>query len=375
MAHTTRSRALTLLFLITGQLIIAQRPTILITGGAGYIGSATTLYMLQKNYNVIVIDKKLPSSSFFESSVKVQDATLIHRQSFPKTDRDEASHVLFIQSDFADKATLKELFTSFSIDAVIHFAGFIEVGRSVKDPETFYQNNVKKTMTLLKVMRQHSVEKIIFSSSAAVYGLPKTQSVTEAAVNLPINPYGRTKYMIDLMLEDYVKAYRWKAISLRYFNAAGALPSYDIGERHDPETHAIPLLLQAAYESKPFTIFGDDYATADRTCIRDYLHIHDLAQAHYLALKHLEKDGVTYEAFNLGTGKGSSVKELVECAIKVTGIDIPVLITARRPGDPDWLVADSTKAQTVLGWKPVHSSLENIIATAHEFQVRFQSIS
>lgn len=356
-----------LMALITNPCFAAQRPAILITGGAGYIGSATTLYMLQQGYTIVVIDTKLPESSFFSLSTKVSDLALIEDLGFP-SDPDIATHAIFIQSDFADEAVLNALFRTFTIDAVIHFAGFIEVGRSVKDPETFYENNVAKTITLLKTMRKFAIQKFIFSSSAAVYGLPKKQTIIETDPKLPINPYGKTKYMIDLMLEDYAHAYQWKAISLRYFNASGALPAYDIGERHDPETHVIPLLLQAAYASKPFTIFGDDYATPDKTCVRDYLHIHDLAQAHYLALKHLEKDGVTHEAFNLGTGKGSSVKELVDCASKVTRLEIKTITTPRRSGDPDWLVADSTKAQTVLGWKPVHSSLENIIATAHEFQ-------
>lgn len=351
---------------ITTQLLYAEEPTILITGGSGYIGSATTLYMLQQGYNVVVIDKKLPQSSFFSESTKVEDLSSIDSLSFPTTSS-VAARAIFIQSDFANTEVLSQLFSRFSIDAVIHFAGFLEVGRSVKDPEAFYDNNVAKTITLLQVMRKHSVKKIIFSSSAAVYGLCNTESIVETERKQPINPYGKTKYITDLMLEDYASAYQFKAVSLRYFNASGALPHYDIGELHDPETHVIPLLLRAAYAAKPFTIFGDDYKTPDKTCIRDYLHIYDLAHAHYLAYKHLENEGVTYEAFNLGTGKGSSVRELVECASKVTGIDIQVVVTPRRAGDPDRLIADATKAKSVLGWIPTQSSLENIIQTAHEF--------
>lgn len=352
--------------LVTTQMLFAEEPTILITGGSGYIGSATTLYMLQQGYNVVVIDKKLPQSSFFSESTKVHDLSNLDTLSFP-TPSNVASRALFIQSDFADTKVLSQLFSRFSIDAVIHFAGFLEVGRSVKDPEAFYENNVAKTITLLQVMRKHAVKKIIFSSSAAVYGLSNSECIVETDSKQPINPYGNTKYIVDLMLEDYARACQFKAVSLRFFNASGALPAYDIGELHDPETHVIPLLLRAAYAAKPFTIFGDDYATPDKTCIRDYLHIYDLAHAHYLALKHLEKEGVTYEAFNLGTGKGSSVKELVDCASRVTGLDIQVVVTPRRPGDPDKLIADSTKAKNVLGWIPTQSSLENILQTAHEF--------
>lgn len=344
--------------------------TILITGGAGYIGSATTWYMLQQGYKVIVIDKELPESSSFASSTRVKDLTTISSLAFPPKTADPASQALFIRSDFADEAALDTLFSTFAIDAVIHFAGFIEVGRSCKEPELFYDNNVKKTLVLLSKMRHYGIKKFIFSSSAAVYGLPQVDLIAETCVKAPINPYGKTKYMIDLILEDYAMAYQWKAISLRYFNAAGALPDYDIGERHEPETHVIPLLLRAAYAGKPFTIFGDDYNTPDKTCIRDYLHIHDLASAHYLALKHLEKEGVSYEAFNLGTGKGTSVKQLVTCASRITGIPISTTITPRRTGDPDRLVADASKAQRLLGWIPIHSGLENILQTAHAFECK-----
>lgn len=360
----TTMRQLVLFFaLFVSQLFCAEEPTILITGGAGYIGSATTRFMLQQGYNVVVIDKKLPESRFFSEATKVNDLAAIETLGFAEG----RPSAIFIQSDFADKEVLRALFNRFTIDAVIHFAGFLEVGRSVKDPEVFYDNNVAKTITLLQMMRSFDVKKIIFSSSAAVYGVATGDTIVETDQKQPINPYGKTKYIVDLMLEDIAAAYQFKAISLRYFNASGALPQDDIGELHDPETHVIPLLLKAAYAAKPFTIFGDDYATPDKTCIRDYLHIQDLANAHYLALQHLEKEGITYEAFNLGTGRGSSVKELVDCAVKVTGLDIEVVIAPRRAGDPDRLVADSTKAQRDLGWTPTHSSLENILKTAHEF--------
>lgn len=342
--------------------------TILVTGGAGYIGSATTLFLLQKGHNVIVVDKKLPESSFFATSPQITDLSVLDTLAFSADQNPLPSHAIFIQSDFAQPELLAQLFKQFAIDAVIHFAGFTEVGRSCVEPAAFYENNVQKTLTLLKVMVQYGVKKIIFSSSAAVYGLSQSELILESAPKAPINPYGRTKYMIDLILEDYTKAYGFKAISLRYFNAAGALPDFDMGERHDPETHVIPLLLRAAYTSKPFTIFGNDYQTPDGTCIRDYLHIYDLATAHYLALHYLEKENVTYEAFNLGTGKGTSVKELVSCASRVTGLPISVTITPRRQGDPDRLVADATKAQLKLTWTPTHSSLDKIMSTAHAFE-------
>ncbi len=341
--------------------------TILITGGAGYIGCATVLHMLHKGYNVVVIDKKLPESSFFAHARKIEDTRQLPAIHFEST-KNLTDKVLFIRADYADKRVLNHIFSTCPIEAVIHFAGFMEVNRSVRDPHLFYTNNVAKTLSLLDAMKTHEVKKIIFSSSAAVYGLPTTSNpLLEEANKKPINPYGNTKRMIEVILEDYAQAYHFQAISLRYFNAAGALPDYDIGERHDPETHVIPLLLTAAYTSKPFYIFGTDYNTRDDTCIRDYLHIYDVAEAHYLALRYFDKGDHRFEAFNLGTGQGSTVKELIACAEKVIGCNINVQVAPRRAGDPDYLIADATKAQQLLGWRPTQSSLKHILETAHQF--------
>jgi UDP-glucose 4-epimerase len=358
------------------QTSAALEDTIVITGGAGYIGSATTLYMLHKGYNVVVIDRKFPESTYFSQSKKIEPTMnagdSMSALRFDAT-RELPEKVIFIKADFADKEVLEKVFSSFRIGAVIHFAGFLEVNKSVKDPEPFYQNNVEKTLQLLAMMRHHKINKFIFSSSASVYGTPsKPNLLVESAQRIPINPYGNTKFMIEIILEDYAKAYQLQAVSLRYFNAAGALPEYDIGERHDPETHVIPLLLRAAYESKPFFIFGQDYKTRDNTCIRDYLHIYDLADAHYLALQYLNKGYGSFEAFNLGVGNGSTVKELIACAEKTTGRQINTQIAPRRAGDPDWLIADSTKAQELLGWHPTNSSLDNIMLTAHQFHSKNQ---
>lgn len=355
---------LSLFCLITNCLAISS-PSILITGGAGYIGSATVLLLLKKGYSIIVIDKKLPTSKFYNNSPKVSNLEQLKKIPFLRS-TNNARNVTFIKADFANTKILNYLFSKCNINTVIHFAGFIEVGRSIKDPELFYKNNVNKTFTLLEVMRRNNINNIIFSSSAAVYGLPKTKMLLETHEEKPINPYGKTKYIVDMILEDYVHAYNFKAISLRYFNAAGALPLYDIGERHNPETHVIPLLLKAAYTKKPFYLFGDNYQTPDKSCIRDYLHIYDIAKAHYLALQHIEKN-IDYDVFNLGTGKGYSVKELISCAEKITGIQINVQVAQRRPGDPDRLIADSSKAQSILGWFPTESSLENILLTAHHY--------
>lgn len=369
MKHTTLIAML--IIIATGRICQGStakpQSAILVTGGAGYIGSATTLELLQQGYNVVVIDKKLPESSFFASSPQITELDTVDQLSFPRGNGPISSRAIFIQSDFDNPRLLAQLFSRFSIEAVIHFAGFSAVGLSCVYPESFYENNVQKTLTLLRLMLQHGVTTFIFSSSAATYGLPQCNLITESTPTNPINPYGRTKYMIELILADYAKSYNFKAVSLRYFNAAGALPDYDIGELHDPETHVIPLLLRAAYNEQTFTMFGDDYQTPDGSCIRDYLHIHDLATAHCLALKHLEKDTVTYDVFNLGTGKGTSVKELVSAASRVTGLPISVTISPRRQGDPDRLVADATKAQAILGWIPTQSFLDTIIETAHTF--------
>lgn len=340
---------------------------ILITGGAGYIGSATVLYMLQRGYHIIVLDKKFPESSFFEHACKVTEINnQIAQNWLSKNSQNLTDRVLFIKRNIADQENLENIFKNFEIEAVIHFAGSIEVSLSIKDPASFYENNVLNVIKLLDVMKKYNVKKFVFSSSAAVYGIPTTKVLGEDHPKNPINPYGKTKYMVELLLQDYAQAYSINSIVLRYFNAAGALPEYDIGERHEPETHVIPLLLNAAYNSKPFYIFGIDYPTQDGTPVRDYLHIYDLAQAHYLAVKYLNKEP-KFEVFNLGTGTGYSVKQVIELAEKITQKKIRTIYTDKRAGDPARLVADSTKAHALLGWAPLMSSLEIILSTAHEF--------
>lgn len=343
---------------------------ILITGGCGYIGSATSLYMLKKGYKVIVIDKKLPESQFFKNAKKI-NSEHINNLKFEDLGRDSLiDNIIFIKSDYADKKVLKNIFDNFEIEAVFHFAAHIEVGLSVKNPKDFYKNNVIKTLKLLSQMNKFNIKKIIFPSSAAVYGLPKVMSIRESDQRNPINPYGNTKNIIEAILEDYAKAYNFKAIALRFFNASGALPEYDLGERHDPETHVLPLLLKSAYEAKDFYIFGDDYNTPDGTCIRDYLHINDLARAHYLALKYMNKLDIKFEVFNLGTGSGYSIKELISTVENITGLKVKATVSKRRPGDPDYLVADSSRAQEILHWEPRHSSLSNIVKSAHDFHAK-----
>lgn len=354
-----------LVLCITLTISCHTQEALLVTGGAGYIGSATVLELITQGRRVIILDKKFPESSFYGPSQKITDYNKIPRLRF--SGKGTADQALFIKGDCADTQLLTALFKQFNITTVIHFAGFIEAGKSVKDPAPFYHNNVSKTISLLTTLKNHGIKQIIFSSSAAVYGIPHQLPINETHSCNPINPYGKTKYIIDMLLEDYAQAYGFKALSLRYFNAAGAIPQFDIGERHDPETHVIPLLLRAAYLGKPFYIFGDDYTTPDGSCIRDYLHIKDLATAHYKALEYLETHGTGHTVCNLGTGTGHSVKELIACAQKITGIAIKIEHAQRRPGDPDSLIADPTKAETLLGWKAQHSSLENIIKTAHEF--------
>jgi len=275
----------------------------------------------------------------------------------------------FFQADFADAQTLNHIFSTYSIHAVMHFAAFIEVGESVKRPADFYHNNVTKTLQLLDVMRHYDVNKFIFSSSCAVYGIPQQLPLTEAHPFAPINPYGKNKLVIEYALQDYAVAYGLQSVSLRYFNAAGALPERGLGEVHQPETHVIPLLLRAIQNKTVFKIFGDDYPTHDGTCVRDYVHVLDIAQAHVLALQYLDDTGNS-NAFNLGSETGYTVRELVEQAQNVCGQAVRLEICPQRPGDVPVLVADATKAKTMLGWRPMHSELHKILESAWMFENR-----
>jgi len=313
-------------------------PTILITGGAGYIGSHTSLYISQKGYNVIIIDNK-------------------------KIDFEWAKT---IQGDFADENILDNIFSENQIEAVMHFAGFIEVEESVKNPLKFYENNVSKTIKLLEIMCKNNINKFIFSSSCAVYGIPEFLPLTEEHPKNPVSPYGKSKLMVENLLQDLSQTSDFKFVSLRFFNAAGALPDFGLGEKHFPETHLIPLLFQSIKTGQPFAIFGNDYATKDGSCIRDYLHVWDIADAHWLALDYL-KDDKSSNVFNLGTGKGFSVKEIIQAVENLYKSKIKIIIANKRLGDPPILIADPIKTQTILNWKAKYSDLETILKSSYIF--------
>jgi UDP-glucose 4-epimerase len=312
---------------------------ILVFGGAGYIGSHTLIHLIEHGYDCVVADNLVYG----------------HREAVPK-------HIPFEKVDLLDPAGLKVLFGKYNFDAVIHFAAFAYVGESVKEPQKYYNNNVAGTLNLLSAMLEAGVKDIVFSSTCATYGEPKYTPIDEAHPQNPINPYGATKLMIERILADYENAYGFRWIALRYFNAAGA--AGEIGESHNPETHLIPLVLQAIKESKPVTVFGSDYDTPDGTCIRDYIHVNDLANAHRLSL---EKLGVYKGALNLGTGIGKSVKEIITAAEKASGKKCPVKYTGRRDGDPAKLFAANSKAKEILGWIP-KCGIEEIITSAWEWE-------
>ena len=312
---------------------------ILVAGGSGYIGSHVCKMLAKEGFDIIVYDNL---SKGYES--------------FARWGR-------FVLGDISDERQLDLVFSRFKIDAVMHFCASIEVGESVVDPEKYYINNVSNTLTLLKVMNRYNVKKFIFSSSAAVYGMPDKVPIEEEAPKKPINPYGWTKLMVEQILQDYDRAYNLKSICFRYFNAAGADPDGEIGEAHNPETHLIPLIIDAALgKRESIKIYGTDYDTKDGTCIRDYIHVNDLARAHILGLKML-LDGGKSDVFNLGSESGFSVREIIDIVKKVTEKDFKVIETERRPGDPAVLVAKSEKAKRILGWK-IEYSIEEIIKTA-----------
>ncbi|NTW29916.1 MAG: UDP-glucose 4-epimerase GalE [Candidatus Moranbacteria bacterium] len=313
---------------------------ILVTGGAGYIGSHTVRTLRDAGHSVVIFDNL--STGHREA---VRDFELI-------------------VGDLSDKLALDRAFSERRFDAVVHFAGSIEAGESMTDPKRFFQNNVVNGLNLLEAMLRHDVKKIVFSSTAAVYGEPQTMPITEDAPKEPTNVYGLTKLMFEQILETYDRAYGLKSVRLRYFNAAGADASGEIGEDHPNESHLIPLVLRTAQgKRRDIKIFGTDYPTPDGTGIRDYVHVSDLAQAHALALEYLEKEALS-DVFNLGNGIGISVRSMVETAKKVSGTDFSVSEEQRRIGDPAALYAGSDKAETVLGWKPKYSSIEQIVASA-----------
>jgi UDP-glucose 4-epimerase len=314
--------------------------TILVIGGAGYIGSHMVKGLLDQGIGVVVLDDL--STGY----------------------RDLLTGGEFIQGSLGDAALLDRLFSDYQVDAVMHFAAFSLVGESVVNPLKYYRNNLARTVELLDAMIRHGVRRFIFSSTAAVYGEPTAIPITEDQPCKPTNPYGATKLAVERMLQDCDAAHGLKYISLRYFNAAGAHESGTIGEMHQPESHLIPLILKVATgERKNISIFGTDYPTADGTCLRDYIHVNDLARAHLLALEAL-MGGKGSNVYNLGTSCGFSVREVIELSRKITGYPIPVVETARRAGDPAVLVASSDKIRRELGWQPKYEDLQTIIETA-----------
>ncbi|HEV3256810.1 MAG TPA: UDP-glucose 4-epimerase GalE [Gemmataceae bacterium] len=318
---------------------------ILVTGGAGYIGSHAVRLFLARGHDVWVYD----------------NLCLGHRAAVP-ADR-------LIVGDLAEVPRLDHALLAHRIEAVVHFAAFAAVGESVRDPGKYYQNNLVNTLNLMECLRRHRIWRFVFSSTCATYGLPTRVPITEDEPQRPINPYGTGKLAVERALADYAAAYQWGYAALRYFNAAGASPDGTLGEDHEAESHLIPLVLQAALGQKPhIEVFGTDYATPDGTCVRDYIHVDDLAEAHLLALEKLEPgEGLCY---NLGIGRGYSVREVIRVAEEVTGKKVPVKEGPRRPGDPPVLVAAAEKVQRELGWRPHHKDLRSIIETAWNWHRR-----
>lgn len=316
--------------------------TILVTGGAGYIGSHVVRELLKKGNRPIVYDNLQTG----------------HRQA--------VRGVTLIQGDLNDREKLKQAFQSYPIQSVMHFAADCLVGESVKDPLKYFNNNVKNGLQLIELMELFNVRRIVFSSSAAVYGEPSEVPIRENHSCQPTNPYGETKWIFERVLHAFHRAGKIHYVSLRYFNAAGADPSGELGEDHAQETHLVPICILAVLTREPVSIFGTDYETPDGTCIRDYIHVSDLAQAHILALERLQTEGGS-GIYNLGNGNGYSVKEVIERVRKVTGKKIEIIESARRPGDPARLVASSEKIRDGLGWNPRYPDLETIIRTAWEW--------
>lgn len=317
---------------------------ILVVGGAGYIGSHMLALLADTRHEVVTLDN------------------LSHGY------RDAVLYGEFIEADLADKSALDRILAEGGFDAVMHFASYIQVGESVIAPAKYYANNLTNTLNLLDAMVKHGVKQFIFSSTAAIFGEPEYTPIDESHPTLPINPYGRTKLYVEQILADYDRAYGLKSVCLRYFNAAGAHPDGLLGERHVPETHLLPLVLQAASgRRESISVFGRDYSTPDGTCVRDYIHVMDLCEAHLLALEKLVAEKVS-AAYNLGNGSGFSVQEVIDSALRVTGRVIKVVDEVRREGDPAVLVADSARARAVLGWQPKFSDLDVIVQHAWQWE-------
>ncbi len=323
-----------------------DKPTILVTGGAGYIGSHAVLELQRAGYGVVVLDN------------------LVYGH------RDIVEQVLkaeLVVGDTSDRALLDQLFATHEIAAVMHFAAYAYVGESVSDPAKYYHNNVVGTLTLLEAMLAASVNKFVFSSTCATYGVPTVVPIPEDHPQQPINPYGMTKLMVERILADFSNAYDFKSVCFRYFNAAGADPTGLLGEDHAPETHIIPLVLMTALgQQESVSILGTDYPTPDGTCIRDYIHVSDLAIAHVLGLEYLLKGGDS-EIFNLGNGNGFSVRQVIETAQEVTGRPITAIERDRRPGDPPALIGSGEKARRILNWQPRYADLKDILSHAWQW--------
>jgi UDP-arabinose 4-epimerase len=313
---------------------------VLVTGGAGYIGSHTCKALAKAGFTPVTYDSLVYGHDWAVKWGPLE------------------------RGDILGSGRLAAVLKRYHPLAVIHFAAFAYVGESVTDPAKYYRNNVVGTLSLLEAMREEGVSNIVFSSTCATYGIPTAVPITENEPQKPINPYGTSKLMVEQILGDFRAAYGLNSVALRYFNAAGADPEGEIGEAHDPETHLIPLVLDAARGKRAnITIFGEDYDTEDGSCIRDYIHVQDLARAHVLAMERL-RSGALKPAYNLGTGRGYSVKEVIAAARRATNLTIPVAHGPRRPGDPARLVADASAARTDLGWTPALADIEEIIATA-----------
>jgi UDP-arabinose 4-epimerase len=320
--------------------------SVLLVGGAGYIGSHTAKYLSRQGYLPVVYD----------------DLSRGHREAVQWGPLE--------LGDINDQARLVEVIGKHAPRAVVHFAAFAYVGESVADPALYYRNNVAGTLSLLDAMRATGLRHLVFSSTCATYGVPQQVPIVEESAQNPINPYGRTKLMVEGILADYAQAYDLRSICLRYFNAAGADPDGEIGEDHDPEPHIIPIVLEvAAGRRKAVSIFGTDYPTPDGTCVRDYIHVTDLAQAHFLALRHLLAGGASVN-LNLGNGAGYSVRQVIDAAEQVTGKKVAVEYGPRRAGDPPELVGSAAKARALLGWQPEYASIESILRTAWAWHSR-----
>lgn len=330
------------------------KPSVLVTGGAGYIGSHAVLALGEAGYEVVILDNLVYGHrDLVETVLKVE----------------------LIEGDIGNRELLDRIFQTREFAAVMHFAAYAYVGESVVQPDKYYRNNVADTLTLLEAMRDAGVVNFVFSSTCATYGVPQHIPIAENHPQQPINPYGMSKLMVEQILDDFDRAYDLRSVRFRYFNAAGADPQGRLGEDHTPETHLIPLVLMTALaQRESISIYGTDYDTADGTCIRDYIHVSDLAQAHVLGLEYLLKGGGT-EVFNLGNSKGFSVQEVIEAARTVTSRPIPVILAERRPGDPPALVGSAEKAQRLLGWQPQYGELETILEHAWQWhQQRHRSV-